>query len=106
MTRLITIIAVLFLPALVSAQDSGPINIYFNWHADVSATVAPTPVGTRFENKELRLEIKGDINDRLFYRFRQQLNKPMTAGTLDRFSKGTDLMYFVWHANEKLSFII
>ena len=106
MTRLITILALLLMPSLVSAQDNGPINIYFNWHADASATVAPAPSATRFENKELRLEIKGDLNDRLFYRFRQQLNKPMAAGTLDRFSKGTDLMYFGWHANDDLTFII
>ncbi len=106
MRRLITIFIVLLVPYFLPAQDEGPFNVYFNWHADASATVTPGPVSSRFENKELRFEIKGNLTDKLFYRFRQQLTKPLTAGTLDRFSKGTDLMYMGWHANEKLSFII
>ena len=106
MRRLITILTVLFIPAFLSAQDEGPFNVYFNWHADAYAALTPGPVSSRFENKELRLEFRGNLNDKLFYRFRQQLNKPMTAGTLDHFSKGTDMMYMGWHANDKLTFII
>ena len=106
MTRLIIIIASLLAPVALHAQDNGPFNLIFNWHADAAASLAPAPVATRFENKELRLEIKGDLNDRLFYRFRQQLTRPMTPGSLDRFSKGTDLMYFGWKAMDNLSVMI
>ena len=97
-----TILAASLLCVAAYSQDQGPFNLYFNWHADASAT----STGARIENKELRLEIKGDLTDRLFYRFRQQLTRPMTPGTLDRFSKGTDLMYLGWKAGENLSVIV
>ncbi|MBQ8061469.1 MAG: porin [Bacteroidales bacterium] len=106
MTRLITIIALLFSSVVLSAQDDGPFNIYVNWHANASATVSPSPAQSRFENKDLRLEMKGNLTDKLFYRIRQQLTKPMTPGTLDHFSKGTDFMMVGWHATDKLSFMI
>ena len=106
MTRLITFLAALLASIVLPAQDDGPFNLYFNWHADAVTALAPAQASSRFENKELRLEIKGDLSDRVFYRFRQQLTRPMTPGTLDRFSKGTDLMYFGWKAKDNLSFII
>lgn len=106
MTRLITILASLFLPVALAAQEDGPFNVYVNWHADAQAVVAPSPSAGRFENKDLRLEMKGNLTDKLFYRIRQQLTRPMTPGTLDHFSKGTDFMMIGWHASDKLSFMV
>ena len=103
MRRLITIvIAATILGVGARAQDEGPFNLYFNWHADASVS----NTGGRFENKDLRLEIKGDLSHRLFYRFRQQLTRPMTPGTLDHFSKGTDLMYLGWKAADNVSVMV
>lgn len=97
-----TILAALVLSLDSYSQDDGPFNLYFNWHADA----AVLSEGARFENKDLRLEIKGDLGPRLFYRFRQQLTKPMAAGTLDHFSKGTDLMYLGCRLGEGLSLTV
>ena len=103
MRRLITIIiSATLLVTVARAQDEGPFNLYFNWHAD--ALVSQD--GGRFQNKDLRLEIKGDLTPKLFYRFRQQLTRPMIAGTLDHFSKGTDLMYLGWKAGDNVSVIV
>ena len=106
MTRLITILTTLLLPVALAAQEDGPFNVYVNWHADAQAVVAPSPSAGRFENKDLRLEMKGNLTDKLFYRIRQQLTRPMTPGTLDHFSKGTDFMMIGWHASDKLSFMV
>ena len=67
MTRLITILASLFLPVALAAQEDGPFNVYVNWHADAQAVVVPSPSAGRFENKDLRLEMKGNLTDKLFY---------------------------------------
>lgn len=47
---------------------------------------------TRFICRDLRLDIKGDITPRVFYRLRHQFNMSQTAKGLDRFAKATDIM--------------
>ena len=58
---------------------------------------------TGFANKQLRLEIKGNIGDHLFYRLRHRLNKTNEARTQDNFSKATDIMMAGWKFNDKWS---
>lgn len=51
-------------------------NLYLNTHADFRSDWTGNDFdGGRFEFKQLRVEMKGDINDWLSYRYRQRLNK-------------------------------
>lgn len=78
-------------------------NVYFNYAASFQAeqNSLTKEWNTGFANKQLRLEIKGNIGDHLFYRFRHRLNKTNEARTQDNFSKATDIMMAGWKFNDK-----
>ena len=78
-------------------------NVYFNYAASGSATETNGVWGTGFANKQLRLEIKGNITDKLFYRFRHRLNKSDAAKSKDNFAKATDIMMVGYSFNDKLT---
>lgn len=80
-------------------------NVYFNYAASFQAerNGLVDEWHTGFANKQLRLEIKGNIGDHLFYRLRHRLNKTNEARTQDNFSKATDIMMAGWKFNDKWS---
>ena len=80
-------------------------NVYFNYAASFKAerNSLVDEWHTGFANKQLRLEIKGNIGDHLFYRLRHRLNKTNEARTQDNFSKATDIMMAGWKFNDKWS---
>lgn len=80
-------------------------NVYFNYTASFQAerNSLVDEWHTGFANKQLRLEIKGNIGDHLFYRLRHRLNKTNEARTQDNFSKATDIMMAGWKFNDKWS---
>ena len=80
-------------------------NVYFNYAASFQAerNSLVDDWHTGFANKQLRLEIKGNIGDHLFYRLRHRLNKTNEARTQDNFSKATDIMMAGWKFNDKWS---
>lgn len=80
-------------------------NVYFNYAASFQAerNSLVDEWHTGFANKQLRLEIKGNIGDHLFYRLRHRLNKTNEARTQDNFSKATDIMMAGWKFNDKWS---
>ena len=57
---------------------------------------------TRFICRDLRLDIKGDITPKVFYRLRHQLNMNQTAKGLDRFAKATDIMMVGYRPSSKV----
>ena len=58
-----------------------------------------------FKARQFRLEIKGNLTDKLFYRFRQRLNKPTNPQSLDNLGKATDYMYVGYKATDKITLI-
>lgn len=80
-------------------------NVYFNYAASFQAerNSLVDEWHTGFANKQLRLEIKGNIGDHIFYRLRHRLNKTNEARTQDNFSKATDIMMAGWKFNDKWS---
>ena len=49
----------------------------------------------------MRLEVRGDITDRIFYRFRHRLNKSNAATSLDNLAKATDMLYAGFRLDDK-----
>ncbi len=62
------------------------------------------PWTSHFTNKQLRLEIKGNIGEHLTYRLRHRLNRANDAKNEDNFAKATDIMMVGWKFNDKWSF--
>lgn len=80
-------------------------NLYFNYAASFQAehNSLSDEWGTKFANKQLRIEIKGNLTDKLYYRLRHRLNKATDAKGEDNFAKATDIMMVGYNFNDKLS---
>ena len=82
-------------------KNTDAFNLYLNCAAAAQARDESGPWTTGFVNKELRLEIMGDLTDRLFYRLRHRLNKSNSSKGEDNFAKATDIMLIGYHLNDK-----
>ena len=82
------------LSALEKRSDA--FNLYINfagsYQVENGNEFARAPWNGQFRARDLRLEIKGTLTDKIYYRMRQKLNRAGTAGTLDDFAKSMDLM--------------
>ncbi len=78
-------------------------NVYFNYAASAQASAYDGEWTTHFANKQMRLEIKGNLTDKLFYRLRHRMNKSNAAKGEDNFAKATDIMMVGYNLNDKLS---
>lgn len=56
-----------------------------------------------FRMNQLRLEIKGNITDRIYYRYRQRLNQGNSAQTLDNLPTSIDYAAVGFHLTEQFS---
>lgn len=80
-------------------------NVYFNYAASyqMESNSLDKKWSSHFANKQLRIEIKGNLTDHIFYRFRHRLNKATDAKSQDNFAKATDIMMVGYKFNDKWS---
>ena len=77
-------------------------NMYFNFQTSLDAErIGEADLTTKFQARQLRLEVRGDLTERIFYRFRHRLNKSNAAVSLDNLATATDMMYAGFRLNEK-----
>ena len=77
-------------------------NMYFNFQTSLDAEKkGEADLITKFYARQLRLEVRGDLTERIFYRFRHRLNKSNAAASLDNLATATDMMYAGFRLNEK-----
>ena len=91
---------------MTSPEGINPIdkrfNMYFNFQSSFDAEkVKDQDMTTRFHARQLRLEVRGNITDRIFYRFRHRLNRPTAAVKLDNLATATDMLYAGFHIDDK-----
>ncbi|MCU0361321.1 MAG: OprO/OprP family phosphate-selective porin [Bacteroidia bacterium] len=49
--------------------------------------------GSRFVNEQFRLEIKGQVTDKVYFRFRDRYTRAQTSESVDNISRSTDMAY-------------
>ena len=77
-------------------------NMYFNFQSSFDLEkVKDQDMTAQFKARQLRLEVRGDITDRIFYRFRHRLNKSNAATSLDNLAKATDMLYTGFRLDDK-----
>lgn len=84
-------------------KKSEAFQVYLNFAASARATEEAGVWSTGFANKQLRLEIKGNITDKLSYRLRHRLNQSNAAKSGDNFAKATDIMMIDYRLTPKFS---
>jgi hypothetical protein len=57
--------------------------------------------GSRFVNEQFRLEIKGQVTDRVYFRFRDRYTRAQTSESVDNISRSTDLAFIRVKASDK-----
>jgi hypothetical protein len=78
-------------------------NVYLNYAAAAHAQGTDGTWTSGFANKQLRLEIKGNLTDHLYYRLRHRMNKATDAKGEDNFAKATDIMMVGYKFSDKLN---
>jgi Phosphate-selective porin O and P len=59
---------------------------------------------SRFKNEQFRLEIRGQVHEKVYFRFRDRYTRAQTSESIDNLSRSTDLAYIRVDATKKLSF--
>ena len=79
-------------------------NLYFNFQSSFDVIVPDKgDTEANFRARQLRLEMRGNITDQIFYRFRHRLNKSNAGASLDNLAKATDIMYAGFHLNDQFT---
>jgi len=58
---------------------------------------------TRFRNEQFRLEIRGQVHKKVYFRFRDRYTRAQTSESIDNLSRSVDLAYLRFDLNEKVS---
>ena len=59
--------------------------------------------GSRFKNEQFRLEIRGMVHDKVYFRFRDRYTRAQTSESIDNISRSVDLAYIRVDATDRLS---
>lgn len=83
-------------------QKSDKFNVYLNSQTSFDV-LADKGQDTKmnFKARQLRLEFRGNINERIFYRLRHRLNRSNAGASLDNLATATDMIYAGFRLNEK-----
>ena len=58
---------------------------------------------TRFRNEQFRLEIRGKVHEKVYFRFRDRYTRAQTSESVDNLSRSVDLAYLRFDISEKFS---
>lgn len=58
---------------------------------------------TRFRNEQFRLEIRGQVTDKVFFRFRDRYTRAQTSESVDNLSRSVDLAFLRFDLTDKFS---
>jgi len=58
---------------------------------------------TRFRNEQFRLEFRGNVTDKVFFRFRDRYTRAQTSESIDNLSRSVDLAYIRVNLSDKWS---
>lgn len=79
-------------------------NVYLNTAASAQVeTDNEHEWSTGFKNKHLRLELKGDLTDKLYYRFCYRMTNSNVARSEDNFARSTDVVMIGYRFSDKFS---
>lgn len=79
-------------------------NVYLNTAASAQVeTDNEHEWSTGFKNKHLRLELKGNLTDKLYYRFCYRMTNSNVARSEDNFARSTDVVMIGYRFFDKLS---
>ena len=79
-------------------------NVYLNTAARAQVeTDNEHEWSTGFKNKHLRLEIKGNLTDKLYYRFCYRMTNSNVARSEDNFARSTDVVMIGYRFSDKFS---
>ena len=79
-------------------------NVYLNTAASAQVeTDNEHEWSTGFKNKHLRLEIKGNLTDKLYYRFCYRMTNSNVARSEDNFARSTDVVMIGYRFSDKFS---
>jgi hypothetical protein len=59
--------------------------------------------GSKFKNEQFRLEIRGQVHEKVYFRFRDRYTRAQTSESVDNLSRSVDLAYLRFDLSKKFS---
>jgi len=87
-------------------KKSEAFNLYLNFSGAAGLTQDGDKWNSSLYSKHFRLEIKGDLTPRIYYRFRHHLDMSQASASLDNFAKATDMAFFGYRLTPKLDIVM
>ena len=84
-------------------KKNDALNIFFNLNTSYQERFDGAEQGGSFKGRQIRLEVKGNLDDHWSYRFRYRLNRPGVQQD-DNFSNNIDFMQVNYKANRRWRF--
>lgn len=82
------------------------LNVYLNMQGSFDIYLNDNPnEKTAFKMNQLRLEVKGNVTDKIYYRYRQRLNRNNSAQTLDNLPASIDYAAIGFQVTDYLSIL-
>ena len=119
MKKILGVSAVLFMSGMMMAQEdeqwkehvnvlkekSDKFNVYLNTQTafEMSDENKNREMVSSFKVNQLRLEFRGDLTEKIFYRLRHRLNRNTGPSSQDNLSTATDMMYVGFKINKKVA---
>ena len=83
-------------------EKTDKFNVFLNFQSSLDAVnVKDSDTHLGFRARQLRLEFRGDINERIFYRLRHRLNRSNAGADLSNLANATDMIYAGFRLNDK-----
>ena len=119
MKKILEVSAVLFMSGMMMAQEdeqwkehinvlrekSDKFNVYLNTQTafEMSDENKNREMASSFKMNQLRLEFRGDLTEKIFYRLRHRLNRNTGPSSQDNLSTATDMIYVGFKINKKVA---
>ena len=58
---------------------------------------------SRFRNEQFRLELRGQVHEKVYFRFRDRYTRAQTSESIDNISRSVDLAFLRFDLTEKFS---
>lgn len=85
---------------LALEKRSDALNVYINYAGTFQSAYNTGSWNSAFKAKFCRFELKGNLSNELYYRFRQRITPVTPSSTHDNYSNGTDILFVGYKFND------
>lgn len=84
-------------------EKSDKLNVFINFQSTLETEINQEIANTSFKGKMFRIEMRGNLTPKIFYRVRYRMNKVANTTSLDHLSDAADMMLAGYRINDRFA---